>query len=318
LQESAPEDPKKKTKLKPLLIGGAVIGVAEILRRLFLRLQLFVPERRPIRSWNPADYGIPEERVSELWIDTDDGEILYAWYVCAAEPIASILFCHGNTGNVTFAADIIPHLVDANLNVLLFDYRGFGRSTGSAYPDGVVSDALAAARFHDSIRPASLPSILYGYSLGGAIAAQVAGAHPFDALILQSTFTNVADMAKMMFPALPLHVLAGKTFDTRAAMRSLRLPLLIIHGNDDEVCPIWMGRLLYDDAPAPKRFVSVEDGLHKDLFIRDADGLIFSIEDFVRSVPIRPQTETRAAHSSVSDSIKRRWRRFRRDRGSRR
>ena len=91
----------------------------------------------------------------------------------AKKPIASALFCHGNTGNLTNVASVMPHMLDAGYNILLFDYRGFGLSTGRPSLNGVVDDGVIAAKFHDAIRPKHLPSILYGYSLGGGIAAQV-------------------------------------------------------------------------------------------------------------------------------------------------
>src|SRR6185436_10712826 len=180
----------------PLLIGGALAG-AEIGRRIFRRTQLFCPSREPLISWDPTDYGIRPGAVEERWFESPDGETLHGWYCRAEHPKASAVFCHGNTGNLTTSADVIPHLLNAGFNVLFFDYRGFGKSSGRASFGGVVSDGITASRFHEEIRPKDLPSILYGYSLGGAVAAQVIRRHPFDALILQSTFTNLRDLARV-------------------------------------------------------------------------------------------------------------------------
>src|SRR5688572_10681529 len=198
----------------PLLIGGALAGV-EIGRRIFRRTQLFCPSPDPLISWDPADYGIPPGAVEEHWIDTPDGETLHAWYCRSEKPMASAVFCHGNTGNLTTSADVIPHLLSAGFNVLFFDYRGFGKSSGRASFGGVVSDGITASRFHDRIRPKQLRSILYGYSLGGAVAAQVIRRQPFDALILQSTFTNLLELARVAWQRLPVHLLAGSdVFET--------------------------------------------------------------------------------------------------------
>lgn len=272
--------------MMPLLLGGAAIAAADIGRRLYRHSQLFCPSREPAISWNPADYGIPDGAVEEHWIETPDGEQLHAWYCRAERPVASGVFCHGNTGNLTTSADVIPHLLEAGFNVLFFDYRGFGRSTGHASFRGVVADGVTAARFHDTIRPKELPSVLYGYSLGGAIAAQVLRRHPFDALILQSTFTNLPQLTRFLFPRIPLHLLAGRdVFDTLRVMRELRVPLLVLHGTHDEVCPCWMAHRLHDAAPGPKRIFAIEGGLHKDLFHRDPDTLIWAISQFIAELP---------------------------------
>jgi fermentation-respiration switch protein FrsA (DUF1100 family) len=269
----------------PLMLGGAAMIGVDIARRIYRHTQIFVPSREPVRSWDPADYGIPAGAVEEHWIETPDGEHLHAWYCRAESPRASGVFCHGNTGNLTVSADVIPHLLNAGVNTLFFDYRGFGRSTGRASYSGVLSDGVTAARFHERIRPQHLPSVLYGFSLGGAVAAQVIRRHPFDALILQSTFTSLPQITRVLFPRLPLHVFAGNLFDTLSVIRNLQVPLLVLHGTDDEVCPCWMAHELYDACKAPRRLHRVEGGLHKDLFTRDPDALIWAISQFIEDLP---------------------------------
>src|SRR3954464_13572692 len=103
----------------------------------------------------------------------------------------------------------MPHLLDAGINVLLFDYRGFGRSSGSASLSGIIDDGVTAARMHEKLRPKNIPSILYSDGLGGAIAAQVIRRHPFEGRILQATFTNLPDIARVTFPRVPLHHVRG-------------------------------------------------------------------------------------------------------------
>jgi len=270
-----------------LIAGGLTIAAFEVARRLFRQTQLFCPERNPVKSWNPEDYGIPRGRVEEMWIDTPDGEKVYAWYLRAEKPIASALWCHGNTGNITNVAEIMPHLLDAGYNVLLFDYRGFGRSTGRPSLAGVVDDGVTAAKFHDAIRPKNLPSILYGFSLGGAIAAQVLRRHSFDGLILQSTFTSIPDLAKILWPRVPLHLFAGDIFNSLRVIRRLDIPMLLLHGTSDEVVPSEMGHALHDACPAPKRMHTVEGGLHKDLFVRDGDAIVWAVNQFVSELQPR-------------------------------
>jgi fermentation-respiration switch protein FrsA (DUF1100 family) len=273
-----------------LLIGGATFLALDFGRRLFRRSKLFCPESEPVISWNPEDYGLPRERTEVLCFETDDGEELYGWYCRAKDPIASALYCHGNTGNLSNTAHVMPYFLDAGINMLLFDYRGFGRSTGSPSLSGIIDDGITAARLHDKIRPKNVPSILYGYSLGGAIAGQVIRRHPFDGLILQSTFTHLPDLTRVAFPRVPLHLFSGRLFDTLATVRDLTVPMLTIHGSADEVCPAWMAQQLHDAcAASSKRLVLVEGGLHKDLFAReDAQTLVWEINRFATDLPRAP------------------------------
>ena len=273
---------RKKSRALPLLAAGAAaLAAAEIARRVYRERQLFVPSPDPVKSWDPTDYGIPPDAVEEHWFDTPDDERLYGWYCRTKKPIASVLFCHGNTGNLTISADIIPHLLDAGVNAFFFDYRGFGRSSGRASISGVVADGLTAARFHDTIRPKRLPTILYGFSLGGAVAAQVIRRHSFDGLILQSTFTSLADLTRKLYPRLPMHLLAGNLFNTLDVVKELDVPLLVLHGAEDEVIPCWMAHALHEACPAESRDIHViDDGMHKDIYLRDADTLVWAVNRF--------------------------------------
>lgn len=269
----------------PLLVGGAAITAIDLARRAFRHHQLFAPSADPLKSWDPSDYGIPADAVQEVRFPTPDGETLYGWYCRSPRPVASALYCHGNRGNLTTSAEVIPHLLDAGINVLFFDYRGFGRSTGQPSINGIVSDGVTAARFHDEIRPKSLPSILYGYSLGGAVAAQVIKRYPFDALILQSTFTSLPKITRVLFPRIPLHLVAGNVFDTLSVIRKLKVPLLIIHGASDEVVPTAMARELFDACTAAKKLEIIDGGQHKDLYTRDCDSIVWSINRFAAALP---------------------------------
>jgi fermentation-respiration switch protein FrsA (DUF1100 family) len=283
--------PKRKTTsifnllALSLAVGGAVLLAARLGRRAYRSAQIFKPSPDPEKGWDPTAYGIPAGACEELWIDTPDGERLYAWYCRTQNPVASALFCHGNRGNLTISADVIPHLLRANLNVLFFDYRGYGKSSGAPSYEGVLDDGVTAARFHDTIRPPHLPSILYGYSLGGAVAGQVIRRHHFDGMILQSTFSNLASLARVMHPHVPVHLLAGDLFNTLASVRKLQIPLLVIHGTADETIPVSMAHELFDACATPKSKHVVEGGMHGNLFVRDADGLVRAIVQFLAEVP---------------------------------
>jgi fermentation-respiration switch protein FrsA (DUF1100 family) len=285
----------------PLAAGGAALVALDVARRVFRNMQLFCPSPDPVISWDPVDYGIPRDAVQEVWFEAADGEMLHGWYCRAANPIASGIFCHGNTGNLTVSADVIPHLLDAGLSILFFDYRGFGRSSGRPSIRGVVSDAVTAARFHDTIRPRHLPSVLYGFSLGGAVAAQVARHHYFDGLILQSTFTSLEHIARVTFPRLPMHLFAGGFFDTISVVGRLKIPLLVMHGGDDEVIPCWMAHKLFDACTSPKQIHIVEAGLHKDLYIRDAESLRRFIHEFAMTLQPGDPATFKAEEPTVAE-----------------
>jgi alpha-beta hydrolase superfamily lysophospholipase len=277
--------PRRRSKLAeaatPILAGGVTLIGFELLRRLYRTSVLFEPSREPLSTWEAAGYGIPAERAEPLAIATPDGETLDAWYCRAERPIASALYCHGNTGNLTTVAHVIPYLLEAGLSVLLFDYRGYGRSSGRPTIRGVVNDALAAARVHDRLRPHAVPSILYGYSLGGAIAAQAMKRHDFDGLILQSTFTSLPELARAVFPRIPMHLAAGSLFDTLKALRGVRLPVLFVHGSDDPTCPYPMAEALREACGAARdRLVVIDGGQHRDLFERDAQAIIQAVSRF--------------------------------------
>jgi alpha-beta hydrolase superfamily lysophospholipase len=282
--------------LASLLTGSLVLLALEISRRAFRRRQLFAPSREPLISWNPSDYGIPAEAVHELEIRPDGRRALHGWYCSARQPVASVLFFHGNAGNLTSTAHMIPPLLGIGVNVLMFDYAGFGRSAGRPDVGRVLEDGLAAARMHDTLRPATLPSIAWGFSLGGAIAAEIATRFRFDALILQSTFTSLRAMARLLFPKLAVHRLSGNVLDTTGSLRRLELPLLLIHGGADEVVPHAMSRQIFEEYGGPKTMHIFEGRVHKDLFQPARAEVIETIREFVLSLPAR-RTEGARAHS---------------------
>jgi fermentation-respiration switch protein FrsA (DUF1100 family) len=226
------------------------------MRRLALNSLLYFPDRR--LEATPADVGLDSR---ELEIETEDGERLHGWWVEAAPPtLGHVLLCHGNAGNV---GDRVLHaalLSAEGFDVLLFDYRGYGRSTGSPSEEGTYRDARAArAALGDRA-----PVIYLGESLGGAVALAVARESPPAGLVLQSTFTSVRDMARVHYPFIP----AGVVPDAYPSLRligGLDAPLLVLHGERDDIVPLSHGRALFDAAPEPKQFRSFSDLGHNDL-----------------------------------------------------
>jgi fermentation-respiration switch protein FrsA (DUF1100 family) len=212
----------------------------------------------------PADAGL---RHRELAFDSSDGELLYGWWITTdrSPPAGHILFCHGNGGNVGDRLIDAQLLTGAGFNVLLFDYRGYGRSTGRPDEEGTYRDALAAKEALVSQPECDPDGVVYlGESLGGAIALELAVQAPPRGLILQSTFTSVRAMARLHYPVIPSGFVPDAYPSIRRIAR-LRAPLLVLHGDRDEVVPLSQARELFEAAPEPKR-MHVFGGLgHSDL-----------------------------------------------------
>lgn len=275
--------------VKGTALALAALSGFEIARRLYRDARLFDRGRVPVLSWDPADYGYDRASVDEIQIHVD-GNDLYGWYCRAASPIASAVYCHGNGGSFAVDLEAIRHCVEAGISVLVFDYRGYGKSTGRATVRGVVRDTLAAAAKHDEIRPPGIPSILYGFSLGGAIAARAAERKPdvSDALVLQSTFTSLREIVRCLYPSVPLHLLCIKEMDTHSILGNVPLPTVVIHGTGDAVVPSSMGEQLYEAAPNARELVLVEGAGHRDLFVTAPERIVTAIRNLALTASGRP------------------------------
>ena len=211
----------------------------------------------------PADADLP---CSDLEIATDDGERVHGWWIPAREAAAGhVLLCHGNAGNV---GDRVLHaalLTAAGFDVLLFDYRGYGRSSGRPSEDGTYRDARAARAALLEQPRVDAPRVLYlGESLGGAVALALALEAPPAGLVLQSTFTSIRDMARRHYPFIP-RALVPDAYPSLSRIRGLRVPLLVIHGERDGIVPPVHGDELFAAAPEPKRLHRVAGAGHNDL-----------------------------------------------------
>lgn len=278
--------------------GALILLFLDLARRRFRHSLMFCPDREPLVSWSPADHGLPADRVMNLHFPGPGGEMLHGWYCRAERPIASALYCHGNSGNLTYSAAVIPYLLSAGISVFLFDYRGFGKSLGVPSLGGVVADARAAAREHDRLRPRHVPSIAYGYSLGGAIAARLVSEHLFDGLVLQSTFTNVREMARLQSGRFPLHFISGNFFDTGLALGKLKIPVMLIHGTEDEVIPLKMAHQLASSCRVVPSVHWIKGGQHKNLYQRDGEAILRRLQTFVSDLKLHKENED--AHEAPS------------------
>jgi uncharacterized protein len=180
-----------------------------------------------------------------------------------APPAPPVLVCHGNGGNVSDRVPHIAFLTAAGFDVLAFDYRGYGRSTGRPGEAGTYLDARAARRARPG-RAASDRVLYLGESLGAAVALELAHHHPPAGLILQSPFTSIRDMARLHYPFIP-RALVPDAYPSLRLIATLDVPLLVLHGDRDEIVPAMHGEALYDAATSPKRLEIRAGAGHNDL-----------------------------------------------------
>jgi len=195
------------------------------------------------------------------------GRRLHGWYVPAANAQFTLLYCHGNAGNIGHRLDAISAFVHRGLSVFIFDYAGYGRSRGRPSEAGTYADARAA--YDHLVRREALPAdriILFGRSLGTAVAIELATHVRHAALIVESPFTSARELGARMYPWLPMRYLLRFSYDSASRIGQVSGPKLFVHSLEDEVVPFGMGRRLYNRAGSPKTFVKVR-GSHNDVYL---------------------------------------------------
>jgi hypothetical protein len=264
-----------------VVVGCSVLMVVVVM--LFENRFIYFPSRYPEGSWERARRGpVP---IEDVWLAASDGVRLHAWFVRGAAPTVTILFFHGNAGNVSDRLDWLIEVAGLPADVLALDYRGYGRSEGRPSEAGLYQDAEAAYRWLTEERrvpPARL--VLYGKSLGGGPACELAARRPARALILQSTFTNVPDMARVALPFMP-RALVRTRFDNLAKVARITVPTLIVHSRDDEMIPFAMAERLHGAAAGPKRLAAFRGAGHNELIPLQGKKLIATLREFLALGP---------------------------------
>jgi fermentation-respiration switch protein FrsA (DUF1100 family) len=243
----------------------ALYMVIVALAYLFQERLLYFPLRG--LTTTPASRGLAYE---DVWLETTDGVKVSGWFIPANQPQATLLFFHGNAGNISHRLDSIETFHRLGLNTLIIDYRGYGRSEGRPTEAGTYLDAAAAWRYlveERQIPPNKI--IIFGRSLGGAVAAWLAQQQPPGALILESTFTSAPDVAAQAYPFLPVRQLTRIQYNTLARLPEIKAPVLIVHSPNDEVIPYSHSQKLFAAANEPKEFLQLNGG-HNDGFLISA------------------------------------------------
>ena len=244
---------------------------------LFENKIIFHPSRYPEGIWNPA--GIP---VEDIYFAAEDGVKLHGWFIPAPDAVATLLWFHGNAGNMSHRLDNIQRLALLNLNIFIFDYRGYGRSEGQPDEQGIYKDSRAAYKTAVGLDAVSVDTLFFfGRSLGGICAVETALKHPARGLILESVFTSASDMSRKVMPLIPLGWAIRSRLDAIGKVPHLKLPMLILHGTRDETVPYNLGRKLFDHAREPKTFYPIEGAGHNDTYIMGGRGYFNALNRFI-------------------------------------
>jgi len=223
---------------------------------------LYVPMREVL--FTPAEVNLEFENVI---FKTADGLQLNGWFIPAQNSQFTILFCHGNGGNMTHCLDSVDIFHNLGLNCFIFDYRGYGESGGKPSEEGTYLDAQAAYKWlteEKKVPPGDI--IVFGISLGGSIAAHLASKSKVAALVIESTFTSYADIGSRFYPYMPVRLFARFGYKTIQFIKDIRCPVMLIYSRDDEVVPFEFGLELFNSANEPKEFVEIFGG-HNDCFL---------------------------------------------------
>ena len=247
--------------IKPFLGILIIISLLHLYFRYFEWKNIYHPTREI--SVTPESIGLKFE---DIFFETDKHIKLNGWYVPCEGATSTVLFCHGNAGNISDRLDSINIFHNLGLNIFIFDYKGYGRSKGFPTEKGTYLDAMAAYNWIILEKKLDKDNIvIFGRSLGGAIAIDLAAKINKGLLISESTFTSIVDIGKEIYPFLPIKYCAGIKYDNIQKIKNVKIPKLIIHSEDDEIVPFHHGERLFKAASSPKQFYKMRGG-HNDSF----------------------------------------------------
>jgi len=264
-----------------LLIAAASFYVLlALMLFLFQDRMVFLPNM-PGRTLTatPKDAGFDFEDVT---LETSDGLKLHGWYVPAAQARGVVLFLHGNAGNISHRLDSIAIFHELGLDTLIIDYRGYGRSQGKPSERGIYLDAEAAWHYLVSSRGVAADRVIvFGRSLGGAVAAWLANQYTPAALIIESSFSSALDIARKLYPFMPVRLITRLEFPVSLHVSRLQCPLLVVHSRDDEIIPFTMAEAIYESAAEPKSLLEIW-GDHNNGFLLSRDRYLSGLNEFIQ------------------------------------
>jgi fermentation-respiration switch protein FrsA (DUF1100 family) len=259
------------------VVAALLLAAAAI--RVFENSFIYFPPRFP-EGFPPTD--LDGRRVEEVWLATADRVRLNAWYLPNPTSQKALLWFHGNAENIGYGLGQLAFYARLAVNVFAVDYRGYGKSEGSPDEAGVYRDADAAYDYlvqERHIQPKNV--IIFGHSLGGAVAIDLAARRECGGLIVQSSFTSAKDMARRTLRIPLFEYIPKSQFNSLSKIRQVRAAILIVHGTRDETVPFSMGQRLFAAAPEPKFFFPVEGAGHNDVAEVGGDRLIARFRSFL-------------------------------------
>jgi hypothetical protein len=248
-----------------LIVAAACYAIVCIAVYFYQGRLIWYPGPPP--ETTPAASGLAFD---EWRLATKDGALIHAWRVRAAAPRGAIVLCHGNAGNVASRIEKARHLVAIGFDVALFDYRGYGSSTGELSEEGTYVDAEIVWSKLVEVGFAPENIVAFGESLGGAVAIELARRRRVGALVVEDSFTSLADMAARVYPWLPVRLIVRPRYASLSKMGALSVPVIVIHSRDDELIPFAQGRALFEAAREPKVFIETRGAHIGPGFLEDA------------------------------------------------
>ena len=245
--------------------------------RWFERATVWVPKSRIVAT--PDSIGLDYQDVT---FQSSDGVTLHGWYLTHDNPVATLLFCHGNAGNISYRLESFRQFHSIRLNVFIFDYRGFGSSGGRLSEKGTYLDAQAAYEWLWAQNP-QRPLVIFGRSLGASIAVDLASRVEADGVVVESGFTSITNLGEEIYPFLPVRRVSVIEYNSIEKIPQLNAPVLVAHSFDDELIPFHHGQALFDAAPEPKWFLEIH-GTHNDGHVISEKEYLAGFRDYLISI----------------------------------
>lgn len=282
--EERPARPKGRLRRVLTVSAAVVLGMYALLlvAMMFLETSLvFFPSRQARGGWDVAG-------VERVRFEADDGTRLHGWYLPHPNARAVVMFACGNAGNISYRAERFTHLRDAHrVSLLAFDYRGYGLSEGKPHERGLLLDARAARRWlAERADVAESEIVLMGESLGGGVMVDLAARDGARGLVLERTFTSLPDVGAYHYSFVPVRLLMRNRLDSLSKIGGYHGPLLVCHGDVDEIIPLAMGRRLFEAANEPKRFVLLPGVGHNDPLPAEWDEALDAFLDSLADIQI--------------------------------
>jgi hypothetical protein len=243
---------------------------------------IFFPDKKIVQT--PADAALD---FLDIYFETEDGTKINGWFVPDTDSRSVLLWFHGNAGNLSHRVDLLRLLHhELKTNIFMVDFREYGRSEGVVSEEGTQQDALAAYDY--LLTRSDIDSekiIVFGQSLGAAVAVELATSRDLQGLILEAPFTSIREMARVVFPWLPIGRFLSTKYDSISKIKQIRVPFLVMHGDQDEVIPFSQGQQLYEAGNEPKTFYPISGAGHNNTTLVGGRPYLKVIQQFIEGLP---------------------------------